>query len=156
MRFDTINISRLEVVILIALALSSCTVESSYEYLENGIKKYDKGLYDKAIVLFTKSIELDSLNLEAYNYRGLSKEKTFDIDGAISDYSTIISLDSTYHKALNNRGVAYIEVGLFAKAVEDFNEAIVINPDQADIYVSRSVAKSKSGEIGRASCRERV
>ena len=52
-----------------------------------GLSKYDSQDYKGAIADFTKAIELDPNDSEAYNNRGLSKADLQDYKGAIVDYS---------------------------------------------------------------------
>ena len=55
-------------------------------YLNRGRAKFDQELYNSAIDDFNKSIELDSNNPEVFIYRGKSKKKLEDIEGACLDW----------------------------------------------------------------------
>ena len=48
------------------------------QYFDQGLEKYDTGNYQEAITDFTKAIELDPKNANAFNGRGTAKSKLGD------------------------------------------------------------------------------
>lgn len=49
-----------------------------------------------------------------------------------------------------NRGIAYAKKDAFGKAIADYNQAIQLNPDDAEAYYNRGLAHGKNGNIDRA------
>ena len=64
--------------------------QTSQDLLTQGIQKARENDLQGSISDFTKAIELNKDNWEAYYNRGLSKAKLQNYSGAISDYSTAI------------------------------------------------------------------
>ena len=52
--------------------------------------------------------------------------------------------------AFNNRGVAYKSKGEFDRALEDYNQAIILNPSFASAYNNRGVIYRLKGDYNRA------
>lgn len=52
--------------------------------------------------------------------------------------------------AYNSRGLAHSELGDQRRAIEDFDQAVKINPGLATAYVNRGLVREKSGEPERA------
>ena len=53
-------------------------------------------------------------------------------------------------QAYNNRGIALIDEGRYREAIEDFNEAISLNPAYYEAYGNRSAAYDKTGQLDKA------
>lgn len=52
--------------------------------------------------------------------------------------------------AFSNRGVAYVNKGMYARAIQDFDEAIRLKPDGGGAYRSRGAAYYDLGDFRRA------
>jgi tetratricopeptide (TPR) repeat protein len=50
----------------------------------------------------------------------------------------------------NNRGIAYSEKGQHDRAIQDYDQAIKLNPNNAAALYNRSVAKDKKSDKARA------
>src|ERR1051326_1637442 len=53
-------------------------------------------------------------------------------------------------RAFFNRGRAFADQGQFDRAIQDFNEAIRIDPNYADAFNNRGIAYSGKGDFGHA------
>ena len=51
-----------------------------------------------------------------------------DVDRAIADYDAALKLDSTFQRAYNNRGAAWLKKGDRARALQDYAEAVRLDP----------------------------
>ena len=51
-----------------------------------------------------------------------------DFDRAIADYDAALKLDSTFQRAYNNRGTAWRKKGDRARALQDYAEAVRLDP----------------------------
>ena len=61
-------------------------------FYKSGNKKFDEGDYQGAIDDYSKAIELDLKNINAWSYRGAAKIRLEDYQGAIDDYSKALEL----------------------------------------------------------------
>jgi len=85
---------------------------------------------------------------EQYN-QGNELYRQGRLDEAIDKYTEAIRLGGSeefYHR----RGIAYCDLGQTERGIEDFNEAIRIEPDWGDPYYSRGVAYAELGKKAEA------
>jgi len=94
--------------------------------------------------------DIARLSLAAhFFYLGYALYEQKNFENSIKAYS--ISLELNEHAlAYNNRGVAYAKLGEHNRAIEDFNKAIKLNPDDAEAYGNRGLAYAELGEHDRA------
>lgn len=91
--------------------------------------------YQRAIEFFTKVIAINPSNAEAFNLRGISNFKVYNIEQALADLSHAVELDPSNHSAWFNKG----EILRFRKDIKEaeycYRQANSINPDSLD-YVA--------------------
>jgi tetratricopeptide (TPR) repeat protein len=97
-----------------------------YACFERGIAYAEH--YDKAIVEYTKAIQLMPRISLAYDLRGDAYVEAKRYDEAIRDYSTAIGLDPKDSKLYNKRGDAYCHVDCYAEAFNDYTAG---DPDRS-------------------------
>lgn len=93
---------------------------------------------DRKIELYTKAIELNPNDAEAYNNRGCAYDDKGEFDKAIKDYDKAIELNPNYAKTYNNKANSYLEMGILEKALEMANIAIDKDSKRAPIYDTRA------------------
>ena len=86
-------------------------------------------MLDKALADFSKVLELDPFNAQAYNNRGHIYYKKDELNMAIADFDKAIELDTKYARAYANRGLAYKKLGKKSEAIADFNKCIEFSQD---------------------------
>jgi tetratricopeptide (TPR) repeat protein len=116
--------------------------QTERDYLKSGLSKGSLEDYRGAITDFTKAIEIDSKNDDAYYNRGFSKSKLGDYRGAIADYTKAIEIDSKNDVAYYNRGIAKGSLEDYRGAIADFTKSIEILPRNQS-YTLRGSAKSE-------------
>ena len=106
--------------------------------------------YKKAVVHYTKALELDLQQPAIYNNRGNMYVAIGEIDKAVNDLSKAIELKPDYTNAYNNRGEAYRSKGEVDEAINDYSKAIEVKSDFAEAYNNRGVAYRDIGDLPRA------
>jgi len=120
------------VVCIIGLAMLGWSIHSTLakqDYNALGVAAYDEGNYDKAIEHFTKAIELDPANVDAYYNRGICYTE-----------------GERFHHYDKLPQQTYIEAGLedeekaYQSAMADFNKALELDPNYALAYFGKGNA----------------
>ncbi len=111
---------------------------------------YQEGDYDGAIAAYTKVIEHEPDDAEAYYNRGFSYAEKDEYDRAIADYDKAIARSPKNANAYYNRGSIYAEKGEYDRAIADYNKAIALNPKNANVYSNRGNTYAKKDEYDRA------
>jgi serine/threonine protein kinase/predicted Zn-dependent protease len=88
-----------------------------------------KGLYQKAIERFKRSIELDPTMKLTHEMLGYAYLNVGNIDNAIETFNQVISLFPGEANPYDNLGDAYFRAGDLDRALENYKTAISINPD---------------------------
>lgn len=89
------------------------TDEMHQVYFQSGIAYYDTGLYDDAIRLFDKAIDVVASSSDypaAYYQRGLSHYRKGSYRRAIADFDMLVGLEQDYPDAAHYRRLAQEEL----------------------------------------------
>ncbi len=118
---------------------------------ENWSKKAEAAsASDEKIYCYTKAIESNPKDIDAYFKRGELYDHQGEYDKAIADYSQVINLDPKYALAYNNRGAAHYRQHRCDKAISDYSEAIRINPLCPLTYNNRGIVYYHQGDYDNA------
>ena len=84
----------------------------------------------------------------------INENHTFLADGQVMGCTAAIQSDKWRGKdlawAFNNRGYAYAGKGEYDRAIEDYDQAILLNPNYAMAYNNRGYAYNDKGDYDRA------
>jgi tetratricopeptide (TPR) repeat protein len=139
--------------------------KAKYAYNDRGLAEMAMGDTDKAIADFDKAIEFYPKFQFAFFNRGLAKRAKGDMAGALADFDHALTIDDVVldsalgggwarsivvsptfpAQIYNNRGIVKIAMKDFAGAIEDFNKAIVIDPENARTYKG-NIASAENGK----------
>ncbi|MBE8953548.1 MAG: tetratricopeptide repeat protein [Quinella sp. 1Q7] len=113
----------------------------SYQKLDEAQRLYDKGDYESVIEICTEAIEFNPYNPFLYGLRGLAylNLKQYERSDADSDkFKELLP----YLKAeiYKERGDNYAQSGQCELAIQNYNKAIEINPNDAEFYRDRGIA----------------
>ncbi len=103
----------------------------------------------KAAVDEVPSIGRNELAAQEWLGRGYVFASSDDIDEAIRCFSESIRLNPSYD-AYYNRGIAQRQKGNFADAIQDYDLAIGMKPDEAETYNNRGNVYRDKGDLDRA------
>jgi tetratricopeptide (TPR) repeat protein len=76
---------------------------------------------------YSKVIEIEPRNADAYYNRGGLRQNSGNTDGAIADFSKVIEINPRYAEAYADRGLARLGQGLDSEAQKDFDEYLELN-----------------------------
>ncbi|MFA5404545.1 MAG: tetratricopeptide repeat protein, partial [Ignavibacteria bacterium] len=117
------RIVTLTVIIFLAIAgLSYAQVTptdtiTTVELINSGVKKYSEKDFNGAIAEFTKAIELDAKNLEAYYNRGICYNSLQDFTNALTDFDKVVEIDPKFNDVYNFRVNIYLKSKDYEKAI---------------------------------------
>ncbi len=123
----------------------SATVIKHYN---QGVELLGKGDTAAAIAAFTRVIELEGNDAEAYNNRGVAYSAQKKLEEALRDFSRSIELkpaDSTY----GNRAGVHFAMNRIDLAIADLTEALKLKPT-AEIYTDRGLGYAQTGKVDLA------
>ena len=116
-------------------------------YYNRGLMYGYKGMYDKAIADFNKSIEINVASSDAYNNRGLAYYYKGEYNKAITDFNKAIRISPWDAKLYNNIALAYQADGAYTQAIANYNESIKLNPKISEVYFNKAAVCEKTGRI---------
>jgi tetratricopeptide (TPR) repeat protein/Txe/YoeB family toxin of Txe-Axe toxin-antitoxin module len=108
-----------------------------FYYQQLGLTLANQRNYHGAIKYFTKVLQIDPNDAQAYCNRGQTLARMEDKQGAIEDYNKALQINLNYALAYKNRGVTRREMGDYQGAIEDYNKALQINPSDDEAYYNR-------------------
>lgn len=117
-----------------------------------GVAHEKGGNIPNALADYGQAIQLNPNYVEARVNRGLLFTKSAQFDAAITEYSAALSVAAPQVQAmiLNNRAFAQLKSGQLAKALEDTNKALAINPNYPFAYNTRAAIYQQMGESAKA------
>jgi tetratricopeptide (TPR) repeat protein len=155
------------VILFLSIFIASCGSDDYYNIATFHAKNGD---YEKAIEYFTKAIDKNPKDAEAYYSRGYSRQTiNGDNELVIADYTKSLEYNPNDHEAFMNRGVAKMGIRKTSEAIEDYKKSIEINPNNPIVYANLGNAFKlkydnenaclnwgKSLELGNESVRQRI
>jgi tetratricopeptide (TPR) repeat protein len=109
-------------------------------FFELGFTSYGNKDYIKAIEYFTKVIDKDTKNVEAFYNRGLSCMWIGNYKRAINDYTKVIDLSPEHSKAYYWRAFSYNSMQKTDDAIKDYSKSIEFEPDFTNAYNDRGLS----------------
>jgi tetratricopeptide (TPR) repeat protein len=112
--------------------------ESSKAYFNRGFSKSNVSDIKGAIEDYSKCIKLNSEHKAAFLNRGILKKDQNLFEEALSDYDNAIAIDNDFLDAVQSRAILKALMNR-KDAIQDFNAAIRIAPDDGESYYNRAV-----------------
>lgn len=122
--------------------------EKALQFYTSGMEKYDQQNFKDALTDFTKAINSNPQDFQAYLWRGHSKynlgyqhgnKDTKILEEAIADYTMVIQLDPANSDAYFYRANAKKLLDRYTEAIPDFTLAIKYDPKKSDNYYYRGL-----------------
>ncbi|MCD8300028.1 MAG: tetratricopeptide repeat protein [Clostridiales bacterium] len=124
--------------------LTGCTSEAQetrQEYKEQGIAQMEEGDYAGAVESFQAALDTSVGTVRAEEidisyYKGMALYKSGDTDGAIDVFSALIDFDDENWEAYYLRGSVYLACDKEDEALADYEAALELNPDDAQMCIN--------------------
>ena len=134
-RRTTAIAAALSVLALGSPLITACANPLANNSFNNGVDKYEQGDYQGAIDDWSKVIEINPQEVDAYYNRGIAKDKLGDHQGAIADYTKAIEINPQYANAYLNRGIDRETVNDLKGACLDWRKAAGLGKENAAEWV---------------------
>jgi len=108
-----------------------------------------QGKFDAAIADFTLALEANPNYVPGYLHRGHAYKSKGDYWQAVSDYTEILA-HSQNPTAYTCRAQTFQIIGDFSRAVDDFAEAIRLDPNNSKAFCGRGVVHRLNGDLHEA------
>lgn len=108
------------------------------------------GQDQKAILHYSKAIELSPQCARAYNNRGAVYLLGKDYAAALADFDRAVEINSEFAQAYQNRGSASLGLGKHEAAIADYTAAIRLYPEFSDSFFCRGFACVQLGRYAEA------
>ena len=99
---------------------------------------------------FDNAIMIAPQNVEALHAKADYLQDQGDLTGAIELYKQIVMTDRQYEEAYFNSGLLYLDLDSLARAEQQFDLAIQVNPTFTSAYYYRGVAAELQGNLAQA------
>jgi Tfp pilus assembly protein PilF len=108
-------------------------------YYNRGLAYSNRNENEKAVLDYTKAIELKPTYKEAYVNRANIFRSQNRNEEALSDYNKALDIKPNFSIALFNRGILFMNQNRNEEAIGEFTRAIEINPGYFKAYCNRGV-----------------
>lgn len=105
-------------------------------YISSGLAYGLTGKFDLAIRDFTRAIEIDPSNPEAYNNKGLYFSEKGSIDSAMIFLDKAIAMKPEFHQAIYNKGNTFAKANNFPAAIQQYLKALELKPGYIDAVLN--------------------
>ncbi len=107
----------------------------SYIYFKRGKSYFEKADYDKAILEFTKVIEVDEENVEAFYYRAYSFCEEGGVTVALKDLKTLVRINPSYPETQFLKGMIYEKKGDLPAALSAYSDYIDNSSEGSSVQI---------------------
>jgi tetratricopeptide (TPR) repeat protein len=118
--------------------------EELYEIAAQGQRFIDSQRHEDAEKLFEGLTALDPYNADFHAGLGAIKQLKKDKESAMIEYDRAIQLNEGHVAARTNRAELYVEMGEYARALEDLRIVATVDPDGNDTHSGRARGLTKA------------
>lgn len=113
--------------------------ETSIDWFMKGLALYNQEKYDESLQAYSRALEQDPNDFEAWNNKGIDEGLLGRYDEALKSFGNAVAINESYAEAWYNMGVIYDFKGYYYTAVQAYKRATQINPSYQKALVRRSV-----------------
>lgn len=134
-------------ILCILFCAPSLKAESEFE---KGVFLLKQQQYDEAIAAFSKALEAEPDDFEAYHNRGVAWFYKGEYDKAIADYTHALEVNPNRAETYHNRGGAWFYKSRYDQAISDYTRGLEISPDDSEAYNNRGAVWYYKGDYEKA------
>jgi len=124
-------------------AIGQTSDRKAMDFFYSGMSSCYSKNYDRALIEFSKAIQLDSGFIQAWENRGVTKFYLKDYAGAIDDYNQALKINPDDYNTYGRRAWAKYDLDSLKEAITDFSKAIEGNTNDAQFRIGRGEANFK-------------
>jgi tetratricopeptide (TPR) repeat protein len=130
---------------IILLMTTGCSIKWADNIADKGFDKECINDYDKAMKIYNRGILINKRSTELYWRRGCLNARNDNHDMAVKDLTKSINIDSLFNGgyAYWDRAISKEYLGDSLGALNDFDKAILINPEKENFYFFRGTLRYK-------------
>jgi serine/threonine protein kinase/Flp pilus assembly protein TadD len=118
--------------------------------VSNYLKAMAAGTVSESIQFLNKALEYDNSHYDSLRERAIIHSLNGDFQRTVRDTAKMIGIQPENPYGFLLSGNALRELKRFDEAIEDYNTAIRLNPDDPNPYNERRIAYMRMGEYGKA------
>jgi Flp pilus assembly protein TadD len=115
-----------------------------------GIAFRDKGAFMEAVESHGRAVALAPDRADFLWERAITRQRSGDLDGAISDCQTALEKKPDFPDAHNTLAIAYRDQRAYAKALTHHDRAVELNPQREDFFRERALTHQANGDPQKA------
>ncbi len=139
------------VLVIIALLCGGVWAADQAEQLySRGLVEFHAGRYAEALALFDQATAASPDDVYARYYRGVTRGRLKDFEGAIADLRAVLARRPDFPEAALELGVALVETHRFAEAVPYLEQAQRVSSLDAQASLFLGLAQLRLGQDARA------
>jgi len=104
-----------------------------------GLALYNQEKFNESLQAYSRALELDPNDFEAWNNKGIDEGLLGRYDEALKSFGNAVAINESYAEAWYNMGVIYDFKEDYYTAVQAYKKATQINPSYQKALVRRSV-----------------
>lgn len=126
------------------------TIKSSKDWLREANAQFQRKEFELAVAAYSKVIELDPRNFDAFFSRAKSLTRLSKKNEALADYNTALGLNQNHADAYFERGRVRESLKCLEEAILDYGKAIELKPPYVVALFCRGLAKTHLGQYKSA------
>lgn len=129
-----------------AIELQPKAPYDSFAYSNRGLIENRLFNFQAALTYFDKALFVNPALQPALIGRATARAELNDLDGSFSDLSKLIELNPNDDVAYQNMGNVAFKKGKFKEAIENYNKAYSLNPNNIDTFHNKGLTYGVLGE----------
>lgn len=127
------------VLLFLCLLNSYVFASTEKELFDTGVRLLKQDQYPEAVDAFTRLLEIDPENADAFKNRGVAYMKMSEYDLAIADFQRTQKIVPDLKGLYSNLGVAWYYKADYTRAIENYDKEIALSPDSHYAYFNRAI-----------------